>query len=86
MGSLLDFRDIGNISSLGGEENLITDCWEIETYKNLVYIATKQGLISYDRQTRLWKIIFRSNWSLVLVPGKGICFPKAATMSKFFSI
>ena len=61
MGSLLDFRDIGNISSLGGEENFITDCWEIETYKNLVYIATKQGLISYDRQTRLWKIIFRSN-------------------------
>ena len=57
--SLIDFRDIGNISSLGGEENLITDFWAIETYNNLVYIATKQGLISYDRQTRIWRIILR---------------------------
>ena len=57
--SLLDFRDVGNHSSLGGEENLITDCWQIEPYNNLVYIATKQGLISYDRQTRIWRIIFR---------------------------
>ena len=57
--SLLDFRDVGNHSSLGGEENLITDCWQIEPYNNIVYIATKQGLISYDRQTRIWRIIFR---------------------------
>ncbi len=27
--SLLDFRDVGNHSYLGGEENLITDCWQI---------------------------------------------------------
>jgi len=57
--SLLDFRDVGNHSYLGGEENLITDCWQIELYNNIVYIATKQGLISYDRQTRIWRIIFR---------------------------
>lgn len=59
--SVFDFREFGNFTSLGGGENQFSDFWEIEEYNNLVYIAAKQGLISYDRQTRFWRIIFRFN-------------------------
>jgi ligand-binding sensor domain-containing protein len=59
--SVFDFRDFGNFTRFGGEENQLSDFSEIEGYNNLVYIATKQGLISYDKKTRFWMIVFRSN-------------------------
>jgi len=59
--SIYDFRDFGYFSLLDGEENQFSDFWEIEEFKNLVYIATKQGVISYNKSTNNWSIIFRSH-------------------------
>ncbi len=56
-----DFRDFGDIQKLDGQENLFSNFWDIEEFKNLVYISSKQGLISYDKITRDWKLIFRSH-------------------------
>ena len=49
------------VQKLDGQENLFSNFWDIEEFKNLVYISSKQGLISYDKITRDWKLIFRSH-------------------------
>jgi len=59
--SIYDFRKFGNFSILGGEENQFSEFWEIEKYKNVVYFATKQGIISYNTLTGYWNMLFRSH-------------------------
>ncbi len=59
--TLYDFRDVGTINNLEGIEDHLTHFWEIEKFNNYVYVATKQGLISFNQINRNWKIIFKQN-------------------------
>jgi len=57
---LYDFRDMGDLSRISHQKDLLKNFWDIQEYKHLVYIASEQGLISYDKNRGQWSMVFET--------------------------
>ena len=60
--ALYDFRDMGDLSRISHQQDLLKNFWEIYEYKQLVYIASEQGLISYDKKRGQWSMVFETSY------------------------
>ena len=58
--ALYDFRDMGDLSRISHQQDLLKNFWEIYEYKQWVYIASEQGLISYDKKRGQWSMVFET--------------------------